>query len=83
MSDAEPCPSVWERLHPDENRPLFHKIPNWKEFLRLLPEEEVDLIHRHERTGHPLGTPSFIENIEQVLQRTLRPQKPGPKKKIF
>ena len=63
--------------------PLLDMIPNWKEFLRLSPEEEVDLIHRHERTGRPLGAPSFIENIEQVLQRTLRPQKPGPKKKML
>jgi len=36
-------------------------------------------MHRHERTGRPLGESSFLENPEQVLDRSFGPQKPGPK----
>jgi putative transposase len=36
---------------------------------------------RHERTGRPLGSPAFVEKLERTLERTLKPQKPGRKKK--
>ncbi|MCD6188089.1 MAG: hypothetical protein J7K09_07975 [Desulfuromusa sp.] len=42
---------------------------------------KLDLLHRHERTGRPLGIHGFIETLEQTLGRVLQPQKPGPKKK--
>ncbi len=61
--------------------PLLELVPNWREFLGFSAQEEVDLLHRHERTGRPLGASSFVEHLEQILQRRLRPQKPGPKKK--
>jgi putative transposase len=44
--------------------------------------EELDLLHRHERTGRPLGEDSFLDQLEQRLGRRLRPQKPGPKKQV-
>lgn len=50
-------------------------------FLNLSSDEEVDVIHRHERTGRPLGKNGFVENLEKLLGRRLRPQKPSPKKK--
>jgi len=61
--------------------PLNAMIPNWKDFLRLLPEEELKSLKLHERTGRPLGSNTFIDKMEQTLGRVLRPQKPGPKKK--
>ena len=61
--------------------PLLDLISDWKGFLHLSPPEEIDLLHRHERTGRPLGSDGFVESLEQILQRTLRPQKPGPKSK--
>ena len=33
-------------------------------------------------TGRPLGDVNFIEKMEVLLDRKLKPQKPGPKKKI-
>ena len=39
----------------------------------------ADALHRHARTGRPLGSESFIGRLERRLGRTLRPQKPGPK----
>ena len=39
----------------------------------------MELIRRHERTGRPLGDDAFIEHLEAILGRPLRPRKPGPK----
>jgi putative transposase len=39
----------------------------------------MDHLHRHARTGRPLGSEDFIKSIEARLGRVLRPQKPGPK----
>jgi putative transposase len=61
-------------------KPLLELVPDWRRFLTLTPEEEVDLLHRHESTGRPLGEESFIDELEIVAKRILRPQKPGPKK---
>ena len=61
--------------------PLLDLVSDWSSFLSLSSEDELDLLHRHERTGRPLGTPGFIETLEQTLGRVLKPQKPGPKKK--
>ncbi len=60
---------------------LLEIVPDWKGFLGLSVAEEVELIHRHERTGRPWGGSIFIENLEQALDRPLAPQKPGPRKK--
>jgi hypothetical protein len=35
--------------------PLLGIISDWKSYLRPSLSDEVDLIHRHERTGRPLG----------------------------
>jgi len=61
--------------------PLVERVGDWKKFLALSSAEELDLMKRHEKTGRPLGGPGFIEGLEQVLGRELRPQKPGPKQK--
>ena len=46
-----------------------------------LAEVEAAAIRRRERTGRPLGTDRFVERLEARLGRTLKPQKPGRKKK--
>ena len=61
--------------------PLLGIISDWKSYLELSSNDEVDLIHRHERTGRPLGGIAFIESLEHKLGRILKPQKPGPQKK--
>ena len=60
--------------------PLLELVPDWHNFLMLTPPNEVDVIHRHERTGRPLGREGFMEQMEIALKRILSPQKPGPKK---
>jgi putative transposase len=62
--------------------PLLSMVGNWREFLSLSSEEEMALFRKHERSGRPLGQESFVEHIEIILERTLRPHKPGPKQKV-
>jgi putative transposase len=56
-------------------RPLLELVPNWHSFLMLTPPDEVDVIHRHERTGRPLGREGFTEKLEKTSGRIRRPQK--------
>jgi len=56
--------------------------PDWREYL-LEPWEaaEEELWRRHERTGRPLGAPAFLDRVERLLGRFVRPAKRGPKPK--
>jgi putative transposase len=61
--------------------PLLEMAGEWKLFLSSEGEEEkMSDIRRHERTGRPLGSNGFVEKLESILERTLKRQKPGPKK---
>ncbi|MBU0638071.1 MAG: hypothetical protein KKB50_04340 [Planctomycetes bacterium] len=42
-----------------------------------------ETLQRHERTGRPLGDDSFLTKLRDLLNRALKPKKPGrkPKKK--
>lgn len=62
--------------------PLLSIVGNWGNFLRLSSEEEMTTFRKHERSGRPLGEEVFVDHIEVLLARTLRPQKPGPKQKV-
>lgn len=42
--------------------------------------EDSELLHKHERTGRPLGQETFVDTLETGMNRLLRPQKRGPKK---
>lgn len=59
---------------------LTKEIPSWEEYLRE-PDENKNLItfRKHAQTGRPLGAKSFVEDLEQKLNRMLIKQKPGPK----
>ncbi len=60
--------------------PLLAKVSNWRTFLaEPLRKDETEALRRHARTGRPLGSDNFIEELERELGRTLRPQKTGPK----
>ena len=61
--------------------PLLAMVGNWRDFLTLSSEDEMSMFRKHERSGRPLGQEAFIDHIEALLGRTLRPQKPGPKRK--
>ena len=66
-----------------KTKPLLEIINKpWEDFLVFDAQEaEIELFRKHERSGRPLGTGSFIETMEHLLGRRLKPQKPGPRKK--
>ena len=66
-----------------KTKPLLEIVNKpWEMFLVSdTQEQEIALLRKHERTGRPLGGDSFIESLERLLDRDLKPQKPGPKKK--
>ena len=69
-----------------EDDPLVHSAKplrdarEWASLLKL-GAGDAEAFRRHERTGRPLGSASFLERLERALDRALRPQKPGPKKR--
>lgn len=55
-------------------------VPEWGGFLAAgLDEAALEAIRYGERTGRPLGSPDFIEQLETDTGRELAPRKPGPK----
>jgi putative transposase len=62
--------------------PLLAMVGDWKAFLRsVIPEEELRDLREHGRTGRPLGSSAFLDRLEGLVGRVLKPQKPGPKPK--
>jgi len=55
---------------------------NWNDFLsEKSPDSDIKKLRKHERTGRPLGSEPFIEKLEQITGRRLKPCKAGRKKK--
>jgi len=53
---------------------------NWKSLLSKEEDEEVvQNLLKKTRTGRPCGEDQFVERMEQMTGRILKPQKPGPK----
>jgi len=42
-------------------------------------EESASLLRKHARTGRPLGSDTFVSQLEELTGRILRPRKRGPK----
>ena len=52
----------------------------WDESLSAaVREEEIMEMRMHEQTGRPLGSGSFVKNIENTPGRILKPKKAGRK----
>ena len=63
--------------------PLLKLVSHWSELLESsLPDDTLEQIRQHERTGRPLGDLTFLEALENRLGRLLKPQKRGPKPKL-
>ena len=64
--------------------PLLAMVTDWRAFLDSAPpEEELEQLRDHGRTGHPLGNAAFIAGLEKTVGRILRPRKPGRKPKLL
>jgi putative transposase len=62
--------------------PMLKLVRDWTRYLADPDDEEVSAkFRRHEATGRPMGSDSFIARLEALVGRLLRPQKRGPKSK--
>ncbi len=60
-------------------KPMLNFIGDWKQYLLDAQNHSTEDFGKHERTGRPLGSDSFIEMAESLLGRDLKKKKPGPK----
>jgi len=59
---------------------MLEKGLNWKSLLRKEEDDEaVQILLKKTRTGRPCGDDLFVERMEQLTGRVLKPQRPGPK----
>ncbi|MCK4341487.1 MAG: transposase [Phycisphaerae bacterium] len=57
-------------------------VDDWRSFLSDPAAEGVGkTFQHHERTGRPLGEENFLTKLEGLLNRVLKPKKPGRKSK--
>ncbi|HOV72865.1 MAG TPA: transposase [Candidatus Hydrogenedentes bacterium] len=57
-------------------------IDNWSEWLSITENDTIiTAIRQNTHTGRPCGPPAFIDRLQDLLQRTLRPKKRGRKPK--
>ncbi len=65
-----------------EMEPLRHRVTDWQAYLNEHEQEGlIGKIEEHSKTGRPLGSENFIERLESLAGRPLRPQRRGPKPK--
>ena len=63
---------------------MLAMVPDWRGLLdSASPEEELRALREHGRTGHPLGSTSFVDRLEQAIGRVLRPKKAGRPPKLL
>jgi len=53
--------------------PLLDLVGSWQGFLRIEEDKPFDLLRKHEKTGRPLGGDAFIQHLETLTGRTLKP----------
>lgn len=56
-------------------KPMLEMVDSWEKFLQVDEDESYNPIRKHEKTGRPLGSASFIEKMESLTGRALRPQR--------
>ena len=64
--------------------PMLALVADWQTLLNsAIPEEDLRDLRAHVRTGCPLGNPTFVERLERMVGRILRPQRPGRPSKLL
>ncbi|MBF0359232.1 MAG: hypothetical protein HQL70_11570 [Magnetococcales bacterium] len=54
----------------------MERVSDRRDFLTsTLSDKEVEAMQKHERTGQPLVDDRFLEKLEGMLQRRLKPRK--------
>jgi putative transposase len=65
-------------------KPLLHFVQDWSAFLQQWPQNgEPKDIERHLQTGRPRGSDYFLDSVESMVGRPVRPQKPGRRSITF
>jgi putative transposase len=60
----------------------YEKASSWSEWLNMdMGEDEQHSVRQSTRTGLPLGSEEFVEELEQQLGRRLKPSKGGRPKR--
>ena len=63
-------------------RPLLELGPRWAKHLSAdLDDDTIGQFRHHEATGRPVGSERFLQRLETMVGRLLRPLKLGRKKK--
>ncbi len=63
---------------------MLAMVADWRGLLNsAIPEEELLDVREHGRTGRPLGNAMFVERLERVVGRILRPRKAGRPSKLL
>jgi putative transposase len=61
---------------------LLQRVPDWSDFLQVASDAPTrKMIQSHVRSGHPAGSEDFVDALERLLGRRLKPGKRGPKSK--
>jgi putative transposase len=81
-SAAAHCGLRRDKILADEFPP-HGVITNWSDWLRDEEDDaKVESIRRNTGTGRPCGSASFIDQLETLIGRILRPQKRGRKPRM-
>ncbi|MGE4208532.1 MAG: transposase [Oligoflexales bacterium] len=60
--------------------PMLDRFPDWEDFLGLeVNANDLDCIRMRSRTGRPIGSDSFLKDLENITGRAFLKQKPGRK----
>ncbi len=60
--------------------PVLQRYPDFAEFIATDPDPKtLDRLRQAESIGRPLGDDAFIERLEALTNRPLKPGKRGPK----
>ncbi len=63
--------------------PMLAMVNDWRDFLNsAIREEELRDLRNHGRTGRPLGSATFLDRLEAMAGRVLRPRKGGRPPKL-
>lgn len=89
---ANPVDYRWSSIHAHldsestdwiDPEPLLSRVSNWQEFINEgITHVTIKLLEKHQRTGRPLGSLSFLKDLEKQTGLDLIPKKPGRKPNI-
>ena len=62
--------------------PVLTRYPRFAELIGQGEDQAMsDRLRKAESIGRPLGDDAFVAELEKLSHRTLKPAKPGPKRK--